>query len=415
MSQTLKFKRLTVSALITVLTFIMVSSIPALANAASTAEVLNQAVASAQKITKPLIKANALIMIGLVQIDAGDKSGSLKTLEKALKLSQSILNDKSLHPIHRVRLACKIARLQGEHDIKGTRRFLNNLLADFSNLKDAGDKSDALQAIARTEIQLNHLSDARKILSAAKSAAVKVDDRTERNRRLNEIALAYVLAGNARNGLTIARETIADGYYPWSIPTIASALSNEGDDELARDLLDELVISTYKLGPLFQAQELNKIAKAQLEIGDPERASQTLVDAVAITKTLATSLQVEWLSMASEIQAELDFAEPLYLEEALTITRKTEDQGRKIYLLIWLARSIAMISGNEKSLSILAEALDAAGNEKSPNYWVKQVAVAYAELGFPTHALSVLDRGDIAEESRVEALVAIAKATIRKK
>lgn len=376
--------------------------------------VLDEALVSAQKIKFDVDRARQLIKIGIAQARAGDQQGSQKTLQLVVAETDKLFKT-DLQPTVRVWLVCGCTKLRGQQDQRVARRSLDDAVLFSRKIAAAHDKSEALKIIADTEIELGHFTSARHNLDQAVKFAKQIADATDRGRRLNVIAISLVNAGNARKALSVAQVAATEGYYCWAMPTIATAIAHDGDIELAIDLLNDLSASTAKLALQFRAQELNHIAKVQLEIGEPDMASRTIAEVLLVTKQLTPFWQVELFCLASETQTELDYQAPLYYDQALALARTIEDPIRKIVQLTFVAKSLARIGDLERCRKVLEEALAMKVKDKDASFWMKQLSISYAESGFPKEALMVSKHDRLSDRDHVECLLSVANAMIQAK
>ena len=396
------------------------------------ADILSEALNTAQSISDDLDRASAFGAIARAQTKTGN-------LQDALSIARSINDDR-----FRYGALSGIASAQAERgDIHGAARSFAEALSIARSIADAGTRDRAFMDIAVAQRKAGDiagaLSIARSITDADKrdwafmdiavaqgkagdiagalSTARSISNDLSRYSALGDIAPAQAQVGDIHGALSTARSIDSNSYQAPSLRAIARAQAKAGDihgalstarsiipyvDTLAGAIIDigraqakagdihgaarsfaeALDIVHEHRGSSACATALSDLARAQADAGDLQGARRSISDALnCITRTEGYILSHE-VSDVAEAQAHVGD-----IQGALTTARSISDDFSRFYALIDIARAQAKAGDSRGALSTARSIREDAGHYRFRA--LQAIVEAQVELGDFPEALRI--------------------------
>src|SRR5262245_14477191 len=208
------------------------------------------------------------------------------------------------------------------------------------------------------------------------------------SRALTEIAKAFSYAGEPQFALQVVERTINNSDKATALIEIAELWARLGDKERASALLPDAIKTAERIGnDASKASTLTHISESYARLGDKERASALLPGAIKAAERINDDHpRASALIEIAESYAKLGDKEKAsaLLPDAIKAAERMSDDKLKSYVLRNTASFIAKLEDKEKARSLLSDVVKELGrisNDSDKSYVLGVITKSYALLG----------------------------------
>gem|GEM_PF-637244 len=362
---------------------------------------LKRLTVSARAIKDGKHKSYALCDIATAYAQLNDQAKAADILEQALSSAQVIpYEEPKFYALRNI----ATVYTQLDDQVKAT-DILKQALTSAQSITADGSKSSALRAIASTSAQLDDRAKTTDLLKQALSSAQVILYEGSKSYALSGIAHAYAQLEDQVKAVTILKQALISAQAtPYEEPKssalrdIAHVSTQILDDEAkAADILKQILASAQAIqDDRYKSSALSGIAYASAKLDDQAKATDILKQ----TLTSAQTIPYAWykspaLSDIAYAYAQLhDQTKAIdILKQALTSAQATPDNRLKSDALSALAYPSVQLSDRSKAADLLKQTLISAQTitaDKSKSYALQSIAFAAAQLHNPTDAAVIL-------------------------